>query len=143
MKTTKNIIWFFINLLPFLPLILFAVQGLFTSGSSALSSLSFGALDLSVNVDSAVLSWDPDSLGGCILSTFWDPDLTVSAGSAGYAIMYGINMLSDAFGFTQVPFAFIVAAFLIVYWVLLYLLRILIDLLLLPVTLVERSIPYV
>lgn len=143
MKTTKNIIWFFINLLPFLPLILFAVQGLFTSGSSALSSLSFGALDLDFVSDTVVLSWDPNTLGGSILSTFWDPDLTVSAGSAGYAIFYGINMLSEAFGFTSVPFAFVVAAILIVYWVLLYFLRILIDLLLLPITLVERSLPYV
>lgn len=142
MKKIKNVIWLGIALLPFIPIILFALQGLFTAGTGSLSDLSFGSVSLALNDSTAVLAWDPDTIGGSILSTFWNPDLTVSAGSAGYALFYGVDMVSNAFGFANVPFALIVSALLICYWILLYFIRILTDLILLPITLIERSFDY-
>lgn len=143
MKHIKNIIWITISFLPVVPILLFALQGLFAVGTSSLSDLSFGSLSLVLTDSTAVLSWDPETIGGSILSTFWNPDLTVSAGSAGYALFYGVNMVSNVFGFSQVPFALIVATLLISYWVLLYFIRILTDLILLPIRMIERSFDYI
>lgn len=135
----KKIVFIVLALLPIAPLLLMLVSGIFDS-EFTIDQLKWGDCTISVGPNNAVsVSYSYNSIVELLLGAFIRSGTTFRAGSILQAIFFALFQINTALGWDYVIMPVVViSVFYLLYYVLLYFVNMLIDLITLIPRLCER-----
>lgn len=139
MRKAKSLIFLILALLPCSILLLTIVQGLLSDQLLSLSNFSFGEVTLTALSDGIQIQFTDGSICSSILSSFLSSGQILTPGTAVYSLLSSILILSSSLGFSSIPPVIFIAVFYLIYWVFIYFISALVDLITLIPRLVERA----
>lgn len=139
MTKSKSLIYIILTLLPCVLILITLAHGLLADQPLSFNNFQFGYVVLEEVEEGIQISYTDNSICSSILSAFVKPGQIFLDGTAAAALFGSMQIVSEAVGFTQIPAAVILASFYMMYFVFLYFVNSLVDLITLVPKLVERA----